>query len=120
MTLELILVACAVMSQCDMCITIHVENAAAQGASREDILQAALMAVAMGGSPKLMYMKPKLCDSLCDSKSFFFFRLNCIVSFRQACLTSPIRMEYSRAIINPLARRMAHEWKWYRCRSCDR
>lgn len=56
-TLELILVGCAVMSQCDMCITIHIENAAALGASRESILQAALMAVAMGGSPKLMYMK---------------------------------------------------------------
>lgn len=56
-TLELILVGCAVMSQCDMCITLHVENAAANGASREHILQAALMAVAMGGSPKLMYLK---------------------------------------------------------------
>ena len=56
-TLELILVGCAVMSQCDMCITLHVENAAAHGASRDEILQAALMAVAMGGSPKLMYLK---------------------------------------------------------------
>jgi AhpD family alkylhydroperoxidase len=56
-TLELILVGCAVMSQCDMCITLHVENAAANGASREDILQAAFMAVAMGGSPKLMYLR---------------------------------------------------------------
>ncbi len=55
-TLELILVALAVMSQCDMCITLHIENAAALGASREDILQAAFMSVAMGGSPKLMYM----------------------------------------------------------------
>ncbi len=56
-TLELILVACALMSQCDMCITLHVESAAALGASREEILQAAFMAVAMGGSPKLMYLK---------------------------------------------------------------
>ncbi|ROQ90945.1 carboxymuconolactone decarboxylase family protein [Desulfosoma caldarium] len=54
---ELILVACSVMSQCDMCIAIHVEAAAAAGASRDQILQAALMAVAMGGSPKLMYLK---------------------------------------------------------------
>lgn len=54
---ELILVGCSVMSQCDMCIAIHVEAAAAAGASRDDILQAALMAVAMGGSPKLMYLK---------------------------------------------------------------
>lgn len=55
-TLELILVGCSVMSQCEMCITIHVENAAAAGALREEILQAAMMAVAMGGSPKMMYL----------------------------------------------------------------
>ncbi|PIU32716.1 MAG: carboxymuconolactone decarboxylase family protein [Syntrophobacteraceae bacterium CG07_land_8_20_14_0_80_61_8] len=55
--LELILVGCAVMSQCEMCITIHVEGSAANGAGREEILQAALMAVAMGGSPKMMYLK---------------------------------------------------------------
>lgn len=55
--LELVLVGCAVMSQCEMCITIHVEGAATHGASREEILQAALMAVAMGGSPKMMYLK---------------------------------------------------------------
>lgn len=56
-TLELILVSLSVMSQCEMCITLHIENAASMGASREDITQAALMAVAMGGSPKLMYMR---------------------------------------------------------------
>ncbi len=56
-TLELILVGCAVMSQCDMCISLHVQGAATAGASREEILQAASMAVAMGGSPKLMYLK---------------------------------------------------------------
>jgi AhpD family alkylhydroperoxidase len=55
--LELILVGCAVMSQCDMCISLHVQSAATAGASREEILQAASMAVAMGGSPKLMYLK---------------------------------------------------------------
>ena len=32
-------------------------QSAANGASREQILQAAFMAVAMGGSPKLMYLK---------------------------------------------------------------
>ena len=54
--LELIMVACAVMSQCEMCVAIHVEAAASMGASKEEILQAAFMAVAMGGSPKMMYM----------------------------------------------------------------
>ena len=55
-TLELILVACSVVSQCEMCIALHVENAASLGATRGEILQAAFMAVAMGGSPKLMYL----------------------------------------------------------------
>ena len=54
--LELIMVACAVMSQCEMCIAIHVEGAASAGASQEEIIQASFMAAAMGGSPKLMYM----------------------------------------------------------------
>lgn len=54
--LELIMTACAVMSQCEMCIALHVEGAASMGATQEEILQAAFMAVAMGGSPKLMYM----------------------------------------------------------------
>lgn len=55
-TLELILLACSVMSQCEACIALHLENAATLGASREEILQAAFMAVAMGGSPKMMYL----------------------------------------------------------------
>ena len=55
-TLELIMVGCSVMSQCEMCIALHVENAASMGATREEIMQAAFMAVAMGGSPKLMYL----------------------------------------------------------------
>ena len=55
-TLELVMVACSIMSQCEMCIALHVENAASLGASQEEIQQAAFMAVAMGGSPKLMYM----------------------------------------------------------------
>ncbi len=54
--LELIMVACAVMTQCEMCIALHVEGAASMGATQEEIIQAAFMAVAMGGSPKLMYM----------------------------------------------------------------
>jgi AhpD family alkylhydroperoxidase len=53
---ELIMVACAVMSQCDMCVALHVEAAASMGATQEEIIQAGFLAVAMGGSPKLMYM----------------------------------------------------------------
>ncbi|GAB7078779.1 carboxymuconolactone decarboxylase family protein [Megalodesulfovibrio paquesii] len=56
-TQELILVACAMMSQCEMCISLHVQGAASLGASKEEIMQAAMLAISMGGSPKVMYMK---------------------------------------------------------------
>jgi AhpD family alkylhydroperoxidase len=56
-TQELILVACAMMSQCDMCVSLHVQSAAGLGASKEEIMQAAMLAIAMGGSPKMMYMQ---------------------------------------------------------------
>lgn len=56
-TQELIHVACSVMSQCDMCISLHIQGAASLGATKEEILQAAMLAISMGGSPKVMYMK---------------------------------------------------------------
>lgn len=55
-TQELIHVACAIMSQCDACISLHVQGAAGLGASKEEIMQAAMLAISMGGSPKLMQM----------------------------------------------------------------
>ncbi|WP_147819759.1 carboxymuconolactone decarboxylase family protein [Salidesulfovibrio onnuriiensis] len=54
---SLILIACSILSQCDMCISLHVQNAATQGATKDEIIDAGLLAVAMGGSPKMMYMK---------------------------------------------------------------
>ncbi len=55
-TQELILIACSLMSQCEKCISLHVQNGAGLGLSKEEILQAAMLAIAMGGSPKMMYM----------------------------------------------------------------
>ena len=55
-TQELIHVACSLMSQCEMCISLHIQGAAGQGATKEEIMQAAMLAIAMGGSPKMMYM----------------------------------------------------------------
>lgn len=55
-TQELIHVACSMMSQCEMCISLHIQGAASHGASKEEIMQAAMLAIAMGGSPKVMYM----------------------------------------------------------------
>jgi AhpD family alkylhydroperoxidase len=56
-TQEMILIACALMSQCEQCISLHVQSGAGLGLSREEILQAAMLAISMGGSPKMMYMK---------------------------------------------------------------
>ncbi|WP_461209105.1 carboxymuconolactone decarboxylase family protein [Desulfocurvus sp. DL9XJH121] len=55
-TQELILTACAMMSQCAPCISLHVQGAASLGATKEEVLQAAMLAISMGGSPKMMYM----------------------------------------------------------------
>ncbi|WP_419787144.1 carboxymuconolactone decarboxylase family protein [Pseudodesulfovibrio sp.] len=55
-TQELIHVACSMMSQCEMCISLHIQGAASHGATKEEIMQAAMLAIAMGGSPKMMYM----------------------------------------------------------------
>lgn len=54
---SLILIACSIITQCDMCISLHVQNAITQGATKDEIIDAGLLAVAMGGSPKMMYMK---------------------------------------------------------------
>lgn len=53
---ELILVALGVCSQCSWCISMHIEGAVKFGASKEEILDACMLAVVMGGGPKLMYM----------------------------------------------------------------
>jgi AhpD family alkylhydroperoxidase len=56
-TQELILTACSIMSQCDMCVSLHVQEAATLGATKDEIIDAAMLAIAMGGSPKMMYMR---------------------------------------------------------------
>ena len=53
---ELILVALGVSSQCSWCIAMHVKGAVEAGCSKEEIIEAAMLSVVMGGGPKLMYM----------------------------------------------------------------
>jgi AhpD family alkylhydroperoxidase len=55
---ELINVALAVAAQCEWCIALHVKGALDAGATREEILEAAMQAVLMHGGPALMYMTP--------------------------------------------------------------
>ncbi len=55
-TKELINIALSVASQCDSCIAIHVSQAVKNGADRDEIVEAAFMAVIMHGGPAYMYM----------------------------------------------------------------
>ena len=54
---ELIALAIAVAKQCKYCIAVHVKKAIEQGASRDEILEAAWVAVLMHGGPALMYIR---------------------------------------------------------------
>ncbi len=55
---ELINVALAISAQCEWCIALHVKSALSSGATKEEILEAAMQAVLMHGGPALMYMIP--------------------------------------------------------------
>ncbi len=57
-TKELINVGLAVAAQCEWCIAFHVKQAAAAGATRDEIVEAGFMAVIMHGGPAYMYMTP--------------------------------------------------------------
>ncbi len=54
---ELIGVALSVKGQCDRCIVWHVKKAIAAGATKEEIIEAGLVAVVMSGGPGIMYME---------------------------------------------------------------
>ena len=56
-TKELISVALSIAEHCEGCIAFHVKNAIEAGATREEIMEASFVAVAMGGGPSLVYMK---------------------------------------------------------------
>jgi len=55
---ELINVALAISAQCEWCISLHVKGALGAGATKQEILEAAMQAVLMHGGPALMYMIP--------------------------------------------------------------
>lgn len=54
----LINVALAISAQCEWCIALHVKGAVDTGATKEEIIEAAMQAVLMHGGPALMYMVP--------------------------------------------------------------
>lgn len=63
-TKELISVSIGVYSRCEYCIVFHVYKALEAGASREEILEAAMVAVAFGGGPSMGYSVTLLKASL--------------------------------------------------------
>ena len=54
-TRELIALAVAVTRQCDGCITIHTDAAVKQGASKEEIVEALGVAIAVNAGAALVY-----------------------------------------------------------------
>ncbi len=62
---ELMAIALSITQECEWCIASHVNNALEAGANEEEILEAAWMAVVMGGGPALMHAGLVL-DSLED------------------------------------------------------
>jgi len=56
-TKELIAVSLSVALRCEWCINSHVKSALDNGATKEEVMESAWVAVLMGGGPALMYMQ---------------------------------------------------------------
>lgn len=56
-TKHLMLLSLGVAFQCSWCIALHVKGCVDTNSTKEEILEAAMMAVVMGGGPKLMYIE---------------------------------------------------------------
>ena len=55
-TKELVAVGTSITARCKYCIAIHVEKALKAGATKEEILEAATVAILMGGGPAMTYI----------------------------------------------------------------
>ncbi|MFA9397191.1 MAG: carboxymuconolactone decarboxylase family protein [Clostridiaceae bacterium] len=70
-TKELISCSIAAYSRCEYCIVFHVYKALEAGATREEILSAAMVSVAFGGGPSMAYSVTLLKDSLDEFEGDF-------------------------------------------------
>lgn len=63
-TKELISIALGVTAHCPFCIAFHTKNAIKEGATRQEIIEAGLVAGLMGGGPAVAYLRYVLdaCD----------------------------------------------------------
>lgn len=55
-TKELIAIGTSITARCKYCIAIHVEKALNAGATKEEIFEAATVAILMGGGPAMTYV----------------------------------------------------------------
>jgi len=56
-TKELIAIAVSVVKQCTYCIAWHVRSALREGATKDEIMEAAFVGCVLGGGPAWMYVK---------------------------------------------------------------
>lgn len=70
-TKELISVGIAAYNRCEYCIVYHVYKALEAGATREEIMEAAMVAVAFGGGPSMAYSVSLLKDSIDEFEKDF-------------------------------------------------
>jgi len=70
-TKELISVSIGVFSRCEYCIVFHTYKALEAGANREEIIEAAMVAVAFGGGPSMAYSVTLLKDSIDEFEKDF-------------------------------------------------
>lgn len=70
-TKELISVAIAAYNRCEYCIVFHVFKALEAGATREEIMEAAMVSVAFGGGPSMAYSVTLLKDSIDEFEKDF-------------------------------------------------
>lgn len=61
---RLIMLGTAVALRCEPCIRVHVRGALEEGASRDEILEAASVGILMGGGPSAAYTSLYLIDEL--------------------------------------------------------
>lgn len=70
-TKELMSVAIGVYSRCEYCIVYHCYKALESGATREEILESAMVSVAFGGGPSMAYASTLLNECLDEFEKDF-------------------------------------------------
>lgn len=68
---ELISVAIAVYNRCEYCIAFHAFKALEAGATREEMMEAAMVSAAFGGGPTIAYSVTLLKDSIDEFEGDF-------------------------------------------------